>query len=260
MGTTTRLIWNNWMNSSAASVVASSEDVLAPAMNLVNRDRYVSFYTGYTTVSPMLINVDLGAPRAVDYLGIINFVNRYDPPTGTGPWPASWKVGYQTTPGFGAITFIGTSQSIQYQRGDFGFPISRITARYWQFYFTPNVSPGFSLGNLLIGNLGVDLGMVYSPGATETTQMNRIRTRSIGGQPTISQPGPSRRFLVLPFNAINAATLASLKSAIASPTFFYIDHTDKVQEVTLASDKFERTHRWNSPALYDATLELEVLP
>lgn len=255
---TSRFSFTNWLVKSTTSIRAvTAEDPNFPASNLLIDDRYVTYSRGAAASGLAQITFDLGTGYGnfpVDFIG----VSGLQVPNGF-VWPNLMSIYYGNT--YPPTTDIGHNVPVGRPLADHAVVNPRMYARYWSFGIQP-VAPGigFTLGNIILGRIDQDLGISHSPNATRQHVATRVRSRAIGGQPTVTEVGSQRELLVLPFIAIPQSIMDSIDKVAAATTFYYLDQDDVLRQCALSGDQITRTHRWDSPDLWDASLELEVLP
>lgn len=106
----------------------------------------------------------------------------------------------------------------------------------------------------------IEVQEVYSRAKIQRVRMRNI-SQLAGGETVVNDFDNSYRNFQLQFDAIPQATLDKLNRVAAYiGSFMYIDDADQAYECTLGNDGLQYDHIWNSPALYNATLDLRQLP
>lgn len=262
---TTRIVTRNHVVS-ASLRNAPAEDPLFPAVNVLNLDRYLP-HGCPGTGGNVDYDVDLlSSSRTTHIVGLLGLVNNYivTQPTqfyatagAVYPPDGSWiaPVPLQTLAGAVGSGDV-TARDVYYILS------SPIVLRYWRLTLTFNNSgPGYSLGSLLIGQMD-DLGIAYSGGSTRRTILQRVRQRTVHGQPSVTTTGRPRDRRSLVFNSIQAATVAKLDAFVLGSPGVIIDPFGKLLHCDMAEDSLQVEHVAGSAAsdLFNATLEVETLP
>lgn len=239
------------------------EDPLFPASNLRVPDRYLVWGVP-ATGGDVTLGIDVGPGRTTHVVGIHGFVNDASavfPNTwscdGGNVWPrdGTWAA---VVPPRWLLSTVGTLP--QGSKRDDGLVLGApVTYRYFEWRFAFNSLSGFSLGNLLAGQID-DLGIAYSPGSTEETIRARVTHRNAIGAPRVSEPGRPRSRRTLQFNAVPEAMLTKLRQMAAAAPVSIVDPFSVVAQYDVREDGISINHRHGPPDLYDVTLALESLP
>jgi hypothetical protein len=233
---------------------ATQEDPAFPLENLLNSDRSSVWSTGPTPADPLRIQLDLGGDKAVALLGLHGLR--------AGILPNQLLAGYRTAAqGYAASTYtalpVQNFTSGPRDTGQVLFPV--VTGRYWQLELDSFGIP-YALANPLLAAITNDLGIVYSPGSTDTYLPVVARDRTAGGMPVVTQLGDDRRELVMLFNNVDQGIRnALLLLAKSRAPVTYVDAFDQFQQIILTTDRLQIAHTWGPVDRYDVTLEAEVL-
>lgn len=248
---------------------ARVEDPLFPMDNLLNADRYSPWATPRgATPSSFALHVDTGT-NTIGMAGLFG-MRFFDGALFPNNVIISSRTQAETyvASGFYSSTFSGADANFSFsgapRDGSFILP-SPVIGRYWEFYFPFCAPEGFSVGNIFLGQLATDLGIMYSFGATPrvTNVSPVIRSRTGGGDLRVVKVGDDRRLVTLPFRSIEDAIMAKIEAVFgfgrSKDPCYWADYADVVKQVVLATDGISKSHVWAAPNQWDCDVELEVL-
>jgi hypothetical protein len=225
-------------NGGYASSPARSEDAQYPMTNLAVNDRDVVWRTAAGLSGLFNAEFDFGQDRDVDVIAVHGISS--DSYSAGGTW-----------------TVARSNLTLAL---DCGLQLAAPKrARYWRFKFA-STAGGFSISNFYLGLLSVDLGVLYSSGAEDRVIYNRIRSRTMMGQPRLTQMGESGRgfnFQLINCSKAQADTLRTLANETVPLT--YLSPMDDITQVVLDSEEHSRRHVASDPVndVFDVGLSLE---
>lgn len=252
---TTTLI-NGASTGTYPSRPALSEDAQYPMSNLRLLDRYSIWRSANALTGTYDVEWDLGSDLSLDVFAVHNFRRAAGQSS-----PSTVDISFRTSvSGYSqAGTWIAILTGLSLANRDAGAQLAApIRGRYIRFRFgVGGTGGGFSIGNLYVGNLSYDLGMIYSPGASDTYVRPERRYPLMGGALVNVAVGDGRKSLSLPFGRVSPDTRTILRT-IAKETspITYISYEDEIMQV-LPAPEHQQSHVWLES--HDSTLELEQL-
>lgn len=261
-----RLITNN-LATAAATVLKNGTGGGAPALDQLAafpmtaalfQDRYTKWSTSAVPASPLDFDLDLGADKVIDAMGILNlrYAGTTDINTVTLKY-ASAASGYAPGPWttFGTITLADPPLT---KRDYVVAPGSPVTARYLRFESAFGTLGQFTLGKLVAGPM-IDLGHNYSPGAAWRVQRVRLPVASPTAQDLIFDLSDKFWTLDCEFRNVAQATRDALVALTdVTGTFILLDADDNAYECRLKNDGIDWTDVFHPP--YTVALSVVALP
>jgi hypothetical protein len=249
-------------NDDAAYPGASEavEDNDYPMQSLLAGDRYTIWRPGTSPPSSIVVEIDLGAGRTVNTLGVVG-AHYYT--SGTTPmavefkyitaehgWPSEWQEFENPS------AYLVAADMLLFQ------PHSVPDVRWVQVTLTGcSAAMQWSISGIYAG-VSSELGLWYSAGRTDSDIAPRSKVRTVGGSPYVTSYGPHYKIIKLPFKTILTATKDALVAAAQSDEPFLISlPTGEVYEGMVPGDSFDVSHIFGSGTvgLWDVNLEFEVL-
>jgi hypothetical protein len=231
-----------------------------PMTNALFQDRYTKWSTAAVPASPLQYDLDLGADKSIDAMGILGlrYVGTTDINTVTLKY-ASAAQGYNPAAWAGSTLGTITLANPPLLKRDYVVTVGNpVTARYLRFEFAFGTLGQFTLGKLLAGAM-VDLGRGYSPNPSWRVQRVRLPVSAPTGQDLIVDLSDKFWTLDCQFGNAPQATRDSLAALADLPgTFVMLDMEDNAYECRLTGDGIGWADVFHPP--YTPQLSVTSLP
>jgi hypothetical protein len=266
-------------NGAYSGAPAKSETAAYPMTNLLLPDRYAVWQTGTSPPSPHVVLWDLtGASSAsgsgdllIKMVGILNLHKTAAFPTSCVVYMRTDSQGWTAfNPGtWTAIATLGLGfEASRAAPRNVGLELSNGAGQNMRFLaFSFNaITNAFTLGNCMASATVSDLGLMYSPGAEYTMRRRRIRERTIGGIPIVTEVGDWGRELSMQFTNIDTSTRDKVRTVFDEGGYegpmLLMDPFGALHHYLLLDDALTEVHAFSDGTndRWNVDVRLELLP
>jgi hypothetical protein len=256
----------NGLTGTYSGCAARLEDPAFPMDNVLQAGRKGNVWvvpdgagSNFPDGTSVVLEIDIGSLQNISAVGALAFN------TGGSAFPSNVYI--DAIPG--TTTYNNAAYAAQNASNPITTPGTRdngallaapVSARYWRFRFGFATSGiGFSVASVVLSNLLIDLGFLYS-----SADEQRVRPRSIvegfDQSPVLTFVGPEYVRWAMEFNNNDAALRTTLDSLYGdTQPFIFITPDNEWQECVWATEEFSREHIWGMPNRYRMTVELRQL-